>query len=125
MVDLAANHPRKLHGRGLEGDIQRIEEAVEENFLRTRGCIEMNDPHCALQLLKEYEWVSPQCDTTLMDLVREKDPTIPAGEAAAITLYVRWLKRVNSHLRNIVTSVVNPFHRIGFEPRMNGEQTLS
>ena len=31
--------------------------------------------------------------------------------------------RVNAHLRNIVTSVVNPFHRIGFEPKMKEEES--
>jgi hypothetical protein len=35
----------------------------------------------------------------------------------SLAMYFRWLKRINSHLRNITTSVVNPFDRIGFEPK--------
>jgi len=50
-------------------------------------------------------------------LVREEDKNIPPGDAAALALYIRWLKRINSHLRNITTSIVNPFDRIGFEPK--------
>jgi hypothetical protein len=29
-------------------------------------------------------------------------------------LYLRYLKRVSAHLKNIASSVVNPFDRIGF-----------
>ena len=36
------------------------------------------------------------------------------GDAVVLALYVRYLKRIESHLNNIVSSVVNPFPRIGF-----------
>ena len=36
--------------------------------------------------------------------------------AATLALYIRWLKRINAHLRNITTSIVNPFDLIGFKP---------
>jgi phosphate uptake regulator len=121
MVDLAANHPQRLNGKGLEEDLKRVEEAVKENFSRTRQCIQRSDKDCAVELLKDYQWVAKSCDNLLLDLVNEKDPSIAAGEAVAIALFVRWLKRVNSHLRNITTSVVNPFDRIGFEPKGNND----
>ena len=57
------------------------------------------------------------CDEIVVALVKEKDSKIKSGDAAALVLYTRWLKRINSHLRNITTSVVNPFDRIGFEPK--------
>jgi len=119
MVDLAANHPHKLEGKGLEEELKRVEEAVKENFTRARQCIEACDRECAVELLKDYQWVASSCDALLMDLVKEKDPGIEAGDAVTLALFVRWLKRVNSHLRNITTSVVNPFDRIGFEPKEN------
>jgi len=59
-------------------------------------------------------WVNRVCDDSLFGLVREEDKEIQAGNAVALALYFRWLKRINSHLRNIATSVVNPFDRIGF-----------
>jgi hypothetical protein len=34
-----------------------------------------------------------------------------------IALYVRFLKRVGAHLQNILSSVVNPFDRIGFHDK--------
>jgi len=50
------------------------------------------------------------------DMIKEEDKNIPCGDAISLGLYFRWLKRINSHLRNITTSIVNPFDRIGFEP---------
>ena len=53
----------------------------------------------------------------LSDLILEKDKTLKPGDAVALALYFRWLKRTNAHLRNITTSVVNPFDRIGYQPK--------
>jgi len=52
-----------------------------------------------------------------MELVKEEDKSIRPGDAVSLGMYFRWLKRINSHLRNITSSVVNPFDRIGFKPK--------
>jgi len=117
MVELAMNHPKRLDGGKFEADLCRVEAAVEEDFTRTRECFERADGDAAQQLLTEYEWVSRVCDHCLFALVKEEDKSIGSGDAVALALYFRWLKRINSHLRNITTSVVNPFDRIGFKPK--------
>jgi len=117
MVELALDHPGKLHGGEFEEMISRIEDAVRNNFIKTKECLEKECGDSALELLEKYSWVNNACDDTVVDLVKEKDKAIKSGDAAALTLYTRWLKRINSHLRNITTSVVNPFDRIGFMPK--------
>ncbi len=117
MVELAQEHPGKLHGGMLEEQLVKIEEAVEDNFLRTRKCFEAGEKEAALKLLEKYSWVNQACDDCLVALVKEKDKNIKPGDAVALALYSRQLKRINSHLRNITTSVVNPFDRIGFNPK--------
>lgn len=119
MVELALDHPGKLHGGEFEGEIMRIEEGLGDNFIQTKKCFEEGDGGFALELLKKYAWVNDACDEIVVALVKEKDGNIKSGDAAALALYTRWLKRINSHLRNITTSVVNPFDRIGFEPKKN------
>lgn len=118
MVELALDHPGKLHGGEYEGAIARIEAALEDNFVQTKKCFEEGHGNIALELLKKYAWVNDACDEIVKNVVKEKDENIKPGDAAALVLYTRWLKRINSHLRNITTSVVNPFDRIGFEPKM-------
>ncbi len=117
IVELALNHPGKLHGAKYEEDLQRVEAAVEENLAKTKSCFKSCDEASALELLKKYDWVNPVCDERLMELVKEEDNSIRPGDAVSLALYFRWLKRINSHLRNVITSVVNPFDRIGFKPK--------
>ncbi|MBE9572633.1 MAG: hypothetical protein IMF11_18565 [Proteobacteria bacterium] len=117
MVELALDHPGKLHGGEFEEKISRIEEGLGDNFIRTKKCFEEADANIALELLEKYAWVNDACDEIVTDVVKEKDENIKSGDAAALVLYTRWLKRINSHLRNITTSVVNPFDRIGFQPK--------
>ena len=116
MIELAMNHSRRLRGGKFETDLQRVETAVEDNFIRTKSSFESADEKTALQLLKEYEWVNRVCDDCLFRLIKEDDKNIESGDAVSLALYFRWLKRINSHLRNISSSVVNPFDRIGFKP---------
>jgi len=121
IIDLVSYHPEKLDGGKFEEDLKRIEAAVKDNFVRTKACIESSVENDALSLLKEYEWVSRVSDDCLKDLIQEKDKNISPGDSASLALYFRWLKRINSHLRNITTSVVNPFDRIGFKPKSKNE----
>jgi phosphate uptake regulator len=116
IIQLAMNHPRKLQGGKFESDLQRVEAAVEDNFVRAKDCFEKADKEAAQELLKAYQWVNRLCDQRLFSLLKEEDKTMRSGNAVSLALYFRWLKRINSHLRNITTSVVNPFDRIGFEP---------
>jgi len=117
MVELAMVHPGKLHGGKFEKDISRLEKIVEDNLIQTKKCFEAGDKDLALELLDKYSWVNQASDDCLEALVKEEDKNISAGDAVAISLYSRQLKRINSHLRNITTSVVNPFDRIGFNPK--------
>ena len=34
-----------------------------------------------------------------------------------MALYLRYLKRVSAHIKNVATSVVNPYHRIGYREK--------
>jgi hypothetical protein len=40
-----------------------------------------------------------------------------SGHAVTVALHLRFLKRVSAHLKNVATSVVNPYYRIGFREK--------
>jgi phosphate transport system protein len=117
IIGLASMHPEILKGGKLEENLKKIENAVKDQFINTNLCIGKNDQNLAIEILVNNKWVNPLCDTCIESLVKAKDKQITAGQSASLALYIRWLKRINSHLRNITTSVVNPFHRIGFDPK--------
>ena len=77
-----------------------------------------SDQDVAIKQLKKYEWINTLCDKCIEGLVTEKDKNLSPGQTAALVLYIRWLKALHSPLRNITTSVANPFHRIGFKPKL-------
>ena len=37
-----------------------------------------------------------------------------SGQAATIALYMRFLKRISAHSRNLISSLVNTFDRLGY-----------
>ena len=116
MYDLAQNHPNRIQGGKYEDDLVRIESAVMDDFEATRKYVQASDVDAAREHLGKYKWVNRQCDAILMDLVQCEDLEMKPCDAVAFALYVYWLKRIHSHLRNVVTSLVNPFEKIGFKP---------
>ena len=121
IVELVSYRPETLGGYKYEKKLKSIEDAVKDNFVKTKSCIKASDKAKALALLDEYDWVNPLCDKILKRIVKEKDKQINSGDAASLALYFRWLKRINAHLRNVTTGVANPFDRIGFQPKNPSE----
>lgn len=114
---IAGNHEKRLTAGKFEDKLIEIEKATEDCFTRTIEIFKDSDEDAGRLLIKEYKWISSYSDSIIDALIREEDPSITSGSSAALVLYIRSLKRISSHLRNVVTSVVNPFHRIGFKPK--------
>lgn len=76
-----------------------------------------DDEEKARESLGIYDTVSKTCDGIVREIFRGKD----SGDTIekrylALALLLRYMKRVNAHLKNIATSIINPFHMIGFRP---------
>ena len=117
IVEIAQSHPQRLHAGDFEDELIQLERAVEDSFGRTIYCFKNSDEKAAFNLLKEYKWVSKSFDNKIQSLMRGEDVTLTSGSAVALAIYLRALKRIFAHLRNVTSSVVNPFHRIGFKPK--------
>ena len=120
MVELAESIDKVLKGGKYEKDLKKVEKAVEDTFKRVREILVEADDKKGEDLLIEYKWVNKLCDDRVTDLLNKKVSKISSAKAVALSLYFRYLKRINSHLRNVASSVVNPFPRIGF--KMKKEQ---
>jgi phosphate uptake regulator len=62
----------------------------------------------------DYKKTATTCDSALNNILKMKDEKI-GKDHIALALLLRYLKRINAHLKNIASSVVNPFHRIGYK----------
>ena len=117
IYDLARSHPSKLHGGPLESEIQAIETEVIQHFGRTVKAFKQGDQAEASQLMKDYKQdISGRCAELEKRMV-SSDVGLASADAVAVALYLRFLKRISAHARNLISSLVNPFHRIGYKEK--------
>lgn len=95
-------------------DIEAMQEKLENSFTAVReaftGCSEAK----AVRVMDDCTWVSNRCDIILQGVAGDEDLLV--REAVAYTLLFRHLKRISGHIRNVASSVVNPFHKLGYKP---------
>ncbi len=116
--DLARAHSARLAAKSLEPEVAAIEERVAGLFRDTVAAFRTSDVEKSRAIMVDYkEGLSARCDDLVNRIVSGRVTDLSGGEAAAIALYVRYLKRIGAHSRNIITSVVNPFHRIGYREK--------
>ncbi len=114
IYDLAVNHPGRLHAGGAEEDLKAVESAAMEMFDRAAAAFKKGDIDEARKLMGDYkEDISKQSRRIEESLVRG-EIELGLGEAVAVALYTRFLKRIAAHSRNLSSSLVNPFDRIGY-----------
>ena len=116
IYDLAENHPAQLTAGSQEPELARIESTVTTLFKDMIAAFKNSDADMARRIMDEYKGeVSAACDNITHGVVAGKiDDLKDSSKGTAVALYTRYLKRIAAHSRNIITSVVNPFDRIGY-----------
>jgi phosphate transport system protein len=104
----------KLENGRYVPEIRNIRGKLEEAIPLTKQSFIDGDEEKAKRVIAEYVWVGHKCDNVLELLVG--DESLKVREAVVYGLLFRYLKRIAAHLRNISSSVVNPFHRLGYRP---------
>lgn len=117
IYDLARNHASKLNAGPLEAEVKELETEVLQHFDRTVRAFKESDAAQASLLMKEYKTdISSRCSQIEERLVKGQ-VDLPSADAVAVALYLRFLKRISAHARNLISSLVNPFHRIGYREK--------
>ena len=114
IAELAMAHSGKLDCGCFETRVRDLEETVERLFSEVRPLLASSNRQVARELCDKCSWFRTGADDILADLIKGSDESLSRGQTAATALYVRYLKRVGAHLSNILSSVVNPFERIGY-----------
>lgn len=111
---LARQHPARLHAGPNEQRLTTIEKNALANFDRTVAAFKSGDLDESRRLMKEYkDEISRPC-ADLEEILVKGQGQLEAGSAVALALYLRFLKRISAHSRNLISSLVNPFDRIGY-----------
>jgi phosphate uptake regulator len=121
IVELAVHHPKRLVCGAFEPDVARMETTTRTMFRLLLECLPGNDEDKAKEVMSEHWWINRKADDIIRIMLEHTDPNVEVREAVATALYVRYLKRISSHLKNVASSVVNPFDRIGYRGDPNGK----
>jgi phosphate uptake regulator len=113
-------HPEPLKGDEFTEKLHNIEATIIEMFTGAHICLENGDEAVALDLYAKTKEIGRTCDVFIERIIKsEQDVGLTCKNLAVFALYFRYLKRINAHLRNIVSSVINPFDRIGYKPKQS------
>ena len=115
IYDLAVKYPEKLSTGKYEDAISKMEDDVRNYLNQTIDAFKNQDIELGRKLMEEYKTdISSVSNEIVNEVVASKDSELSAGQASALCLYLRYLKRISAHSRNLVSSIVNPFERIGY-----------
>ena len=115
IYDLAVNHPNRLEAKSFESNLNDIEVNTLELLTSTIEAFKNQDSSLASKLMKDYKTeISSKCDEITNTIISSPDSELDTASATAVALYSRYLKRISAHSRNLISSIVNPFDRIGY-----------
>jgi len=115
ILDLGVMHKPDIEGTKYEKTVEETEKAVDALFTNTLESIKSNDDSIALKLMEESRSITKKCDRMINHFIKNKGDGLGSNDAVYLALYFRYLKRISAHLRNMASSVVNPFDRIGYK----------
>ena len=115
IYDLAVQHPKKLLAGSLEETLSDMEKSTQEFLNKAIDAFKSQDIDAARKLMVEYKTdISSTSNDIVNSIVSGSNDEFSSNEAGSLCLYARYLKRIAAHSRNLVSSIVNPFERIGY-----------
>ncbi len=118
MMELVTQYPESQSGEDLQ-NIIKIEEMVKNNFEKVIEIFSIESNEKAKEIGKEVMDSHLEIAKMCEDIVSKNIQNPPENTRKAIlcVLLARFLKRVSAHLKNVASSVVNPFPYLGYKPQ--------
>lgn len=118
IAGLAAIHPKRLDGGPHEKALQGLEKTIDQFFPAVVEVLKTHVIAEARDIMRREVEIARASDRLVNSLIVEPDPGLTTGDAVAVAMYARYLKRIDAHLTNIASAIVNPFPRIGFREKL-------
>ena len=115
ILDLAKHYPKKFVSEKFSENLSIIEKVVIDRFSTTIQAVENMDEKIADDLITSYRNdLGKISDKIVASSISGEIEIGKENRTASVALYARYLKRIGAHLKNITSSVVNPFESIGY-----------
>ncbi|MBD3403232.1 hypothetical protein GF420_10085 [candidate division GN15 bacterium] len=118
IVDLAQQHEAVLDGGPFEKTLQEIEAHVKAHFEMIVPILVDHDREQGRTMMRAEDEIGKMAEGIVSELLQNGTERLSSRDAVAVALYARYLKRINAHLTNIASAIVNPFPRISFREKM-------
>ena len=116
ILDMAIYYPEALVSEELLPELNTLENEVRLRFQKTCESIGRQDIVLAEHLLKTHqESLAIVSDNIVHNCISGKIDFENNKQATVVPLYARYLKRIGSHLKNISTTMINPYEYIGYK----------
>ncbi|MFZ5981298.1 MAG: PhoU domain-containing protein [Candidatus Zixiibacteriota bacterium] len=122
IYELATQHKQMLKAGKYEGTLLEIEKVIEDIFPKVIDVLQSQDKPTARSVMQVEESTALKCKLIEGAMIEGKDPDLSTASSVSLALYVRYLKRIDAHLTNIASSIVNPFARIGFREKLGPDE---
>lgn len=117
IMELAMHHPSNFEGGEIAEEIKSAENTVRSMFIDLIPALESADLDKARQVIANHLEMADRVEKNVEALVTGKVLNENSGEAVTAALHLRYLKRIGAHLKNVATSIVNPYYRIGYREK--------
>ena len=121
IVELAVAVSGPFDGLELADEVAWVEARVTEMFDDIVPMLDGSDVDLARSAIEGHAGVARKVDKYVAALSSGQVLSGRSGHAVTVAIYLRFLKRVSAHLKNVATSVVNPYYRIGFREKEESE----
>tara|TARA_S200000501_G_scaffold371210_1_gene413820 strand:- start:708 stop:1397 length:690 start_codon:yes stop_codon:yes gene_type:complete len=113
--DLTILSSKKMNLKPHQSKIEKIENVILKRFSNTIEAIKDQNEDLAFKLVKKYNSkIASSSDNIVNEIITGKTKYPSSSDAASAALYVRYLKRIGAHLKNISTTIINPYDKIGY-----------
>ncbi len=92
--------------------LMKYRDQTSSMIAETARVFRERDADAAHRMIQESDGVRDDYDARIRDLLTDSDSG--ASDAVARALLYRYLKRINAHAMNVLTSLVMPVHRLDF-----------
>jgi phosphate transport system protein len=120
IAELAMKHPSRLKVGRFEKELTEIEDAIRDHFPKVIQVLTKQDKELGHSVMQLEDAIAKKSDKIADEIIcgENKSKFLTTSDAVVLALYARFLKRINAHLTNIASAIVNPFPRIGFREKI-------
>jgi len=118
IIELSHHYPKKLPENDYTRELIKIRTRMGQILKDSLNVFKNADAGKAKEYYEYYREVTERTDSMSIHLL--EDDALKTREAIVYALFARYLKRIAAHMANVLTTIINPFHMVGY--KFEGEE---